>query len=232
MKIKSLIALMLAAAAASFAQEAAKADSAKAEATAKAEAGETAKTDSKAEGGNTTLSDCVIQEVIPGKEMTGAFVKFTHKGAPVQIEGAKIDSITDTVELHAMEMKDGVMSMVPLKDKELKEGEREFKKGGDHLMLMKIAKDKFPKAGDKHTITVNFSDKSSASCEAVVKTVDQVIEEAKAKGDLPKDHDGKHEHKDGKHDHKDGHKHDGKHEHKDGHKHDDKAKGEEAKKHH
>lgn len=228
MKIKSLMALMLAAATASFAQEATK-----------AEASSTAEAASTATAGNTTLSDCVIQEVIPGKDMTGAFLKLEHKGSPVQIEGAKIDSITDTVELHSMEMKDGVMSMIPLTDKELKEGERIFKKGGDHLMLMKIAQDKFPKAGDKHTITVNFSDKSSASCEAVVKTVDQVIEEAKAKGDLPKDHDHKHDHKhdgkhkghkhnhkDGKHDHKDGHKHG------DGHKHDDKGKVEEPKKAH
>ena len=167
----------------------------------------------------TKLSDCVIQEVIPGKDMTGAFLKFEHSGKPVQIESASIPSITSDIELHAMEMKDGVMSMVPLQNKELKEGERVFKKGGDHVMLMKIAADKFPKAGEKHTITVNFDDKTSASCEAEVKTVKEVIEAAKAKGDWKDEYDHGHGHEAKGHEDK-GHQHDCK---KDDHKHDKQA---------
>lgn len=172
----------------------------------------------------TKLSDCVIQEVIPGKDMTGAFLKFEHSGKPVQIESASIPSITSDVELHAMEMKDGVMSMIPLQNKELKEGERVFKKGGDHVMLMKIAADKFPKAGEKHTITVNFDDKTSASCEAEVKTVKEVIEAAKAKGDWKDEYEHGHSHEGKGHEakgHEDkGHQHDCK---KDDHKHNKQA---------
>lgn len=137
---------------------------------------------------STTLEKCVIQEVIPGKEMTGAFLEFHHKGAEVDLKGAKIPSITDNVELHQMVMKDNVMVMAPLENLKIPEGVREFRKGGDHLMLMQIPKEKFPKAGDKHNITVEFSDGTSASCEAEVKTVEDVIKLYKKDGDMAHGH--------------------------------------------
>ena len=33
----------------------------------------------------TTVENCAIQEVLPGKDMTGAFVTFQHKGPSVNI---------------------------------------------------------------------------------------------------------------------------------------------------
>lgn len=129
----------------------------------------------------TALMDCVIQQPLPGKDMTGAFLRIHHHGAAVEITGAEIPSVTPTVELHSMEMKDGVMSMIPLTNHEITEGDRLFKKGADHLMLMKIPADKLPKAGEKHQVTVHFKDAAenktySASCEAEVKTVEAIIE--------------------------------------------------------
>ena len=139
----------------------------------------------------TQLTDCVIQEVIPGKDMTGAFLTFTHEGEAVDIASVAIPSITDSVELHQMVMKGDVMEMSPLQDRSIAAGERRFKKGADHLMLMNIAPDKFPKKGDTHTITVTFSDNSTASCAAEVKSVEEVIAAAQAEGHAPTQDAGK-----------------------------------------
>ena len=111
----------------------------------------------------TELKDCVIQEVLPGKNMTGAFLTFVHNGEPVEIKSGEIASITPNIEFHQMVMKGDVMEMSPLEDLKISEGERLFKKGADHIMLMQIPEDKFPKKGETHTITVNFSDGSKAS---------------------------------------------------------------------
>ena len=50
----------------------------------------------------TSVDNCVIQEVLPGKAMTGAFVTFHHQGPAVDIIAAEIPSITSHVELHSM----------------------------------------------------------------------------------------------------------------------------------
>lgn len=142
----------------------------------------------------TELKDCVIQEVIPGKNMTGAFLTFEHKGETVEIKSGEIASVTPSVEFHQMVMKGDVMEMAPLEDLKIAEGERMFRKGADHIMLMQIPEDKFPKKGEKHTITVHFSDGSKASCEAEVKTVEEVIEAAKAAGDAHAAHGHGHGH--------------------------------------
>lgn len=127
----------------------------------------------------TTLEKCAIQEVLPGKNMTGAFVTFKHQGPAVNIISAEIPSITTHVELHSMEMKDNVMTMIPLTDPKLEEGTREFKKGADHVMVMNIPADKIPKVGEKHAMTFKFSNDTQATCDAVVKSIDEVMKEAK-----------------------------------------------------
>ncbi|WP_071057719.1 copper chaperone PCu(A)C [Pelistega sp. MC2] len=163
--------------------------------------------ETKAPTSSITLENCAIQEVLPGKHMTGAFVKFINNGEPVDIVSASIPSITPNVEIHSMQMKDNVMTMIPLTNAKLEKGDRYFKKGGDHVMLMQIPDDKLPKIGEKHEMIFKFSDGSSATCQAEVKSVATVIEEAKALGsgdDMM--------HKQNHH----GHKHD--HSHK-GHKH-------------
>ncbi|MDO5057499.1 MAG: copper chaperone PCu(A)C [Lautropia sp.] len=136
---------------------------------------------------HTELKDCVIQEVIPGKDMTGAFVRFVHAGPAVEIVRAEVPSISPRVELHSMELKNGVMEMIPLTSPSLAQGERVFRKGADHVMLFDIARK--PAVGSHHEMTVHFSDGSRASCTAVVKSVAEVMREAGLAG---KGHQGGH----------------------------------------
>ncbi len=144
------------------------------------------------------LSDCVIQAPIPGKHMTGAFLQIKrHSDMATTITKVEVPSITTQAELHTMTMKDNVMSMSPMTDLTLK-GERTFRKGGDHIMLMQIPHDKLPKAGETHTITMHFADNSSASCEAIVKTPEEIIKAAKATAHSSEQH---HTHEHGHHKH-------------------------------
>lgn len=129
----------------------------------------------------TTLSDCVIQEVLPGRAMTGAFVTFNHQGETVEITESLIPSITEHVELHEMSMVDNVMTMGPLQNKTLEEGQRFFRKGGDHIMVMQIPEDKIPQVGETHNMTFAFSNGTTASCDALVKSLDDVMKEHAAK---------------------------------------------------
>lgn len=132
--------------------------------------------DEAAVAAHTELQDCVIQEVLPGKNMTGAFLRFRHQGEPVRMLRAEVPSISQRIELHQMVVKDGVMEMAPLNNLLVNEGERVFRKGGDHVMLFDIAEK--PAIGSKHTITIHFSDGTRASCEAVVKSIQDVMRDA------------------------------------------------------
>lgn len=125
---------------------------------------------------HTELKDCVIQEVLPGKNMTGAFLRFVHTGAPVDLVRAEVPGVSPRIELHSMTMKDGVMEMGKMTDLTLKAGERLFKKGGDHVMLFDIAQK--PRVGSRHTLTVHFSDDTQASCQALVKSLHDLMREA------------------------------------------------------
>ena len=131
---------------------------------------------------------------------------FVHTGAPVNLKGAEVPDISQRVELHNMVMKNGVMEMGPLKDLTLNDGERVFKKGGDHVMLFDVKQK--PAIGSKHTLTVFFDDGTQASCEALVKSVKDVMKDAGMSGH---GHHGKHGHHHKGGHHKDGHHGDKKH---------------------
>ncbi|SUO97762.1 copper chaperone PCu(A)C [Suttonella ornithocola] len=123
-----------------------------------------------------TLGDCVIQEVLPGKQMTAAFFTLHHNGHTQKIVGAEIPDVTDHVELHTMKMQDNVMKMEKIDDYTVENGETKFAKGGNHLMLMGVTNS--PEVGSKHTITLTFDDGSKAQCEAQVKSVDEILKTA------------------------------------------------------
>ena len=125
----------------------------------------------------TNVSDWWMQEVLPGRAMTGAFVTFNHQGEPVEILESLIPSVSDQIELHQMTMVDNVMTMGPLQDTTLESGQRFFRKGGDHVMIMKIPENKIPKVGETHTMTFKFSNGTTATCEALVKSLDEVMKE-------------------------------------------------------
>ena len=125
----------------------------------------------------TTVTDCVIQEVLPGRTMTGAFVTFNHQGEAVEIIESLIPTVSEQIELHQMDMVDNVMTMGPLQNTTLEAGQRFFRKGGDHVMVMNIPEDKIPQIGETHTMTFKFSNGTTASCEALVKSLDDVMKE-------------------------------------------------------
>jgi len=90
--------------------------------------------------GDVSVSNCLIQEVIPGKQMTGAFFDIENKGKEdVKLTGAAADKITSHVELHEMIHKDGKMEMSQIQEYNVTPGSvHHFKKGGYHVMLMDI----------------------------------------------------------------------------------------------
>ncbi len=119
------------------------------------------------------LSNCAIQETIPGAKATGAFFTLNKiDDAPLSIVAAKLPEITDHVELHEMIMKDNKMIMSEIKAYPLKKGENIFKKGSYHIMLFEMKKPLV--AGDKYNVTLVFNDNSEKTCHAVVKTVKEL----------------------------------------------------------
>ncbi|PIE46146.1 MAG: hypothetical protein CSA44_00850 [Gammaproteobacteria bacterium] len=116
------------------------------------------------------LSDCAIQESIPGAKATGAFLTVKKADdAPLSIVAAKAPDVTDHVEIHEMLMQDNKMVMSQIEAYPLQKGDNIFKKGGYHIMLMDMQKKLT--AGEHYDITLVFSDGSEKSCNAVVKTV-------------------------------------------------------------
>lgn len=122
------------------------------------------------DGNTVQLMHCAIQETIPGAKATGAFLT-VHKGGneALSLVGAKAPSITPHVEIHEMVMKNGTMRMSQIQQYPLKAGNNVFKKGGYHIMLMDLKKTLT--VGEKHTLTLLFSDGSKQSCTADVKSV-------------------------------------------------------------
>lgn len=117
------------------------------------------------------LSDCAIQQTIPGAKATGAFLTLHKNGSnALSVISAKAPSVTAHVELHEMIMKDGTMKMQEIKSYPLQEGDNFFKKGGYHVMLMDL--DKTLSVGERHPLILNFSDGSSQTCDAQVKSVE------------------------------------------------------------
>ena len=164
--------------------------------------------------GDVSVSNCLIQEVIPGKQMTGAFFDIENKGKEdVKLTGAAADKITSHVELHEMIHKDGKMEMSQIQNYDVTPGEHHFKKGGYHIMLMDIEDKNFPKAGETYPLELKLSNGETLKCDAKALTVEQAIEHFKDKADKT---DG-HQHGDMKHDGHDGKKEEANHEHK--HKH-------------
>lgn len=137
------------------------------------------------------LSDCVIQEVLPGKNMTAAFFTLHHHGTEQTLIKASIPSITTEVQLHRMSMKGDVMQMEEMKaGYAVKKGENQFARGGNHLMLMGI--EKSPEVGSEHTLTLTFKDGSTISCQAKVKSVDEIMK--MPQGKMHHEHSEHHQH--------------------------------------
>lgn len=142
--------------------------------------------------GDVSVSNCLIQEVIPGKHMTGAFFDIENKGKEdVKLTAATADKITSKVELHEMVHKDGKMEMSQIQSYDVTPGEHHFKKGGYHVMLMDIEEKNFPKVGESYPLELKLSNGETLKCDAKTITVEEAIKHFKIE------------------DNKDGHGHDG-----------------------
>ena len=126
--------------------------------------------------GDLQVSNCLIQEVIPGKQMTGAFFDIENKGKDA-------DKITSHVELHEMIHKDGKMEMSQIQEYDVTPGLHHFKKGGYHVMLMQIDKKNFPKVGESYPLEFKLGNGETLKCDAKTITVKEAIEHFKVEGD-------------------------------------------------
>ena len=146
--------------------------------------------------GDVNVKDCLIQEVISGKNMTGAFFDIENTGKEaVKLTGAAADKITSHVELHEMIHKDGKMEMSQIQEYDVTPGEvHHFKKGGYHIMLMDIEEKNFPKVGESYPMELKLSNGETLKCDAKTITVEEAIKHFKIEeksndhGDKKEDH--------------------------------------------
>ena len=128
------------------------------------------------------VKDCLIQEVVPGKAMTGGFFTLENGGKDtVKLVGASVEKITDKVELHEMIHKDGKMEMSQIQSYDVTPGEHQFKKGGYHIMFMEVKH--FPKAGETYPVELKFDNKETLKCDAKVLSVEDTIKHFKLEGE-------------------------------------------------
>lgn len=127
-------------------------------------------TDKPTKHADVTLKNCAIQRTIPGASATGAFLTMhKHGNTPLALVKAAAPAVTDHVEIHEMVMKNGKMMMSQIHKYPLTEGDNVFKKGGYHVMLMGL--DKTLSIGETYPLTLTFSDGSSKTCAATVKSI-------------------------------------------------------------
>lgn len=119
---------------------------------------------------NIQVSDAWVRATVPGQEVSGAFfsVKSLRSAKLIKVES----SIADSVEIHTMTMKNGVMEMRELKTLALPAGKFvKLAPGELHLMLLDLRRQL--KLGDKIPLklTLQYENNTQAVKEitAVVK---------------------------------------------------------------
>lgn len=102
------------------------------------------------------IRDGWVQEGPPSQTITAAFMVIeNHTGAAISLRSANTD-VAQVVELHKMELSDGMMKMRKVELIDIPAGGiAELKPGGYHLMVIGLKKQL--KEGDQVTITLQFS---------------------------------------------------------------------------
>ena len=97
-----------------------------------------------------------VQEGPPSQTITAAYMTIeNHTGVDIALRSAGTE-VAQTVELHKMELVDGIMKMHRVQTIDIPAGgTAELKPGGYHLMVIGLKKEL--KEGDKVTITLEFS---------------------------------------------------------------------------
>ena len=102
------------------------------------------------------IRDGWIQEGPPSQTITAGYMVIeNHTHNDLSLQSASTD-VAQVVELHKMELIDGIMKMQKVKTIDIPAaGETELKPGGYHLMVIGLKKEL--KDGDKVTFTLRFS---------------------------------------------------------------------------
>jgi len=109
----------------------------------------------------------ISEPVVRGKYMTGSFMTIENSSdEDITLTGGSSD-VAGVIEIH--EVIDG--SMVPMAEGLVipANGDVKLRMGGYHVMLMELNSEL--KAGDEVTVTLKFSDGSTADYTAPVKTI-------------------------------------------------------------
>ncbi len=102
-----------------------------------------------------SVDNAWARATVPAQSVSGAFFEITSSHSARLIK-AETD-VAETVELHRMSMKDGVMRMRQLKDLALTAGTKTaLAPGGDHLMLINLKKQL--KAGETFILQLTVQD--------------------------------------------------------------------------
>ena len=102
------------------------------------------------------IRDGWVQEVPPSQKITAAYLTIENRsGADISLQAAKSE-VAQVVELHKMELTDGMMKMRKVETIDIAAGGTvELKPGGYHLMVIGLKKEL--KEGDMISITLQFS---------------------------------------------------------------------------
>jgi copper(I)-binding protein len=113
-------------------------------------------TSAQVEAGKIVIKDAWVQEGPPSQKITAAFMLIeNHNSAEISLLSASTDAAR-VVELHKMELEDGMMSMRKVDSINVPAGGMiELKPGGYHLML--IGLNKALKEGEDVKVTLRFS---------------------------------------------------------------------------
>ena len=102
------------------------------------------------------IRDGWVQEGPPSQTITAAYMTIENQtGAGISLKSASTE-VAETVELHKMELIDGIMKMHRVETIDIPAGGvTELKPGGYHLMVIGLKKQL--REGDTVTITLHFS---------------------------------------------------------------------------
>ncbi|MDH5934337.1 copper chaperone PCu(A)C [Vibrio splendidus] len=128
------------------------------------------------------LTNCVISEPAPGSNVTGIFfdirfniteeIKALRLPGPESIQGATIDGLSATAEIHETVMVDGIMKMKQLTQYKISKPNTtiKFERGGLHLMVRDF--EKRPVAGEEYKLTLwsTYTDEPSCMAKVVKRT--------------------------------------------------------------
>ncbi len=148
--------------------------------------------------GKLTIMQPEIRETPKEAPVSAGYLKIRNDGDEADTLLSASSGFSGMVQLHKMEVVDGVARMRPQKDgiPIPAGGEVVLENGGLHIMFMKLEEQM--KAGDHHTVTLTFEKAGKVDVEMHVVALDG--KDHSGHGDHDHDHDGeKKEHSDHSH---------------------------------